>query len=160
MTDYKELERLFLIAIDESDKDTLSIDDRKSFEIILGLSRYNGIEIHTDNLGNDFLINLNMGLFFLKTLCNDYDYFRERLHDNIKYFPNIYDKNNIAISDDSLIHKFLIDEDDKINELYKTLYLRLSDVLSFATLLSVNFDVPLKYAFIKNALNDIEKAED
>ena len=50
-----------------------------------------------------------------------------------------------------------IAESDK--ELSKKLYLRLSDVLSFATLLGVNFDVPLKYQIINNGLNDLERAE-
>lgn len=154
MTDYKELERLFLMAIAESDKDTSSIDDRDSFNLLLNMSRCTGIEIHTDNLGNDFLININMGLYILKDLCKYY--FRERLHNYIKNFPNIYDINNIAISDDELINKFIYGDD---KELSKKLYLRLSDVLSFATLLGVNFDVPLKYQIINNGLNDLERAE-
>ena len=159
MTDYKELKKLFLMAITESNKDALSKDNRDSFDILLNMSRYTGIELHTDNLDNDFLITLNMGLYILKDLCKDY--FRERLHNNIKDFPNIYDINNIAISDVSLFYKLsLIYEDDKISELCKTLYLRLSDVLKFARLLRVNFSAPLKYEFINNALNNLEKAED
>lgn len=142
------------MAITESDKDTLSIDERECFDLLLNMSRCTGIELHTDNFGNDFLITLNMGLDILKALCKDY--FRESLHDNIKYFPNIYDINNIAISDDELSNKFFYGDD---KELSKKLYLRLSDVLSFACFLEVNFDVPLKYQIINNALNDLEKAE-